>query len=191
MRTELCAQACVHIGMQLNPLNALVHISDKCDVYFQLFYLELLCSCNSRENCASVFNNVVWIIHLWLGLFFFINLKLGQATSRNQASCSMRLLRKHLLCTLPSLFLLRPTFYFVVVFSLFTAVYSTDSRQDETLQGKLQRCKLGLFQLDLSQLTVSPAAQLVKFHTEGRGTNDSANRFGQGIGEGKATRKWK
>ncbi len=46
-------------------------------------------------------------------------LKLQSAKSGNQVSCCMRLLRKQLGCTLPSLFLLRLAFYFVCCCSFF------------------------------------------------------------------------
>ncbi len=63
--------------------------------------------------------------------------------SGNQASCSMRLLRKQLHCTFPSLFLLWLAFYFVCYCSLFEVQF-TPKVHDEAkrLQGKLQRYKL-------------------------------------------------
>ncbi len=61
-----------------------------------------------------------------------------QAMTGNQTSCSTRPLRKQLHCTLPSLFLLQLTFYFVfLLFSLLRPIYTRDSHQDEMVAGKV------------------------------------------------------
>ncbi len=71
----------------------------------------------------------------------------------------LQLLRKQLHCTLISLFLLRFTFILFIVALSFKSSLHKDSRQDQTIAEKVA----GPSPLDLSQLTVSPATQLVKF----------------------------
>ncbi len=72
----------------------------------------------------------------------------------------MRLLRKQLCCTQPSLLLLWLAFYLICCRSLFKGLHQRYKMKQ--LQGKLQRCKLVLFHLESSWPTISPAAQLVK-----------------------------
>ncbi len=82
-------------------------------------------------------------------------LKLGQVAFRNQASCSMRLLRKRLCCTLPSLFLLWLTFYFICRCSLLQGQFAPKvHNKTNWLQGKLQWSKLVCL-LDSSRLHLS------------------------------------
>ncbi len=64
-------------------------------------------------------------------------------TSGNQASCSMRLQRKQLCCTLPSLFFLRLPFCCVFCRSIFWGQFAPKIHDEtERLQEKLQQCKL-------------------------------------------------
>ncbi len=98
-------------------------------------------------SCFSLFETCRWLQNQPKLIFVRVRwsqiLKLGFTNSGDQASCSMRLLRKQLCCSLPSLFLLELAFYFVSCRSLFSGQFAPKiNYQTKRSQGKLQRCKL-------------------------------------------------
>ncbi len=84
--------------------------------------------------CCAILLSLHLRVKYYISLFclifnYFILLQLRQTTSGNQASCSMRLLRNQLRCTLLSLFLLQLTFSFrLLLLFLLGPVYTGEKR---------------------------------------------------------------
>ncbi len=103
---------CIYKRSQRNVCTSAKMFTDNFLRLFVLWYLSALTATKARWNVRSQVSLIIVlqsVVYVWLIMFMNSQLLVGESlcfklkseTSGNQASCSMRLLRKQLHCTLP------------------------------------------------------------------------------------------